>query len=149
MARVRVSTVMDAPPAAVWAVVEDLAGHVRWMEDAVAIRFRTPQTAGVGTVFDCDTRIGPIRLLDVMEITEWRPRKAMGVRHTGVVTGEGGFRLRRARGRRTRFTWDETFRFPWWFGGRVGGFVGGKPVLTLVWRRNLRKLKALVEGAAG
>jgi uncharacterized protein YndB with AHSA1/START domain len=148
VARIRVSTVIDAPPAAVWAAIDDVATHVAWMEDAVAIRFRSAQTTGVGTVFECDTKIGPIRLVDVMEITEWRPGKAMGVRHTGIVTGEGGFRLRRARGGRTRFTWDERFRFPWYFLGPVGGVLGGTPILTLVWRKNLANLKALVEGSS-
>jgi len=146
VARIRVSTVIDAPPGEVWAAIEDIGSHVRWMEDAVAIRFTSDRTSGVGTVFECDTKIGPIRLVDVMEITEWKPGKAMGVRHSGIVTGEGGFRLKKARGGRTRFTWDERFVFPWWFAGPVGGVLGGKPILTLVWRKNLRNLKALVEG---
>ena len=139
------STVIDAPPAEVWAAIEDVATHVDWMEDAVAIRFTSARTSGVGTEFECDTKIGPIRLVDVMTITEWKPGKAMGVRHTGIVTGEGGFRLKRARGGRTRFTWDERFVFPWYFAGPLGGFLGGKPILTLVWRQNLRNLKAKVE----
>ena len=147
MARIRVSTVIDAPPKVVWAAIEDIASHVDWREDAVAIRFTTPQTSGPGTTFECDTKIGPIRLVDVMEITEWRPGKAMGVRHTGIVTGEGGFRLKKVRGGRTRFTWDERFRFPWFFAGPLGGALGGRPILTLVWKRNLRNLKALVEAA--
>jgi hypothetical protein len=146
VARIRVSTVIDAPPSVVWAAIEDISSHLAWMEDAVAIRFLGPQQRGVGTVFECDTRIGPIRLLDVMEITEWRPGRAMGVRHTGVVTGEGGIYLKRRRRGRTRLTWDETFRFPWFLGGPVGGVLGGKPLLTRVWRRNLRRLAAIVEG---
>ena len=47
-----------------------------------------------------------------MEITEWRPGRAMGVRHVGLVTGTGRFTLRKARGGRTRFTWTERLRFP-------------------------------------
>ena len=52
-----------------------------------------------------------------MEITEWKPRRQMGVRHVGVVTGDGRFTLRRRSGGRTRFTWTETLRFPAWMGG--------------------------------
>src|SRR3546814_14870314 len=74
---------LAAPPDAVWRDLEDLATHSEWMADAVAIRFLTDQRSGVGTTFECDTKVGPIRLTDVMEITEWRPGKAMGVRHTG------------------------------------------------------------------
>ena len=44
---------------AVWRVVRDIGDHVRWMNDAVAITFVTDRHEGVGTAFDCDTRIGP------------------------------------------------------------------------------------------
>ena len=146
MPRVRVSVVIDARPAEVWWAVEDIAGHVAWMADAEAIRFTTPQRAGVGTTFECDTKVGPLRVTDRMTITEWRPGRTMGVRHTGLVTGEGRFTLRRSRRGRTRFTWEERLRFPWWFGGPVGALLA-TPVLRAVWRGNLRRLRAQVEGS--
>jgi hypothetical protein len=68
----------------------------------------------------------------------------MGIRHVGVVTGTGRFTLRRTVTGRTRFTWQEQLSFPWWLGGRIGGLVGAR-VLTVIWRRNLRSLKALIE----
>ena len=148
MARIRVSTTIDATPAEVWAVVEDIAGHVEWMDDAVAIRFTSASTRGVGTTFDCETKVGPIRLTDRMEVTEWAPRKAMGVRHVGLVTGSGVFTLRRKRGGRTTFTWTERLRFPWWMGGPAGAAVGSRVVMRRIWRRNLEHLKAIVEGTA-
>ncbi|MEQ1788578.1 MAG: SRPBCC family protein, partial [Acidimicrobiales bacterium] len=141
VARIRVSTVLDAPPAAVWADLEDIGSHVEWMADAEAIRFVTDQTAGVGTTFECDTKVGPFRLTDVMEITEWVPGKTMGVRHTGVVTGTGRFTLKKARGGRTAFQWKERLVYPLWLGGPVGAFLS-KPVLRWVWRRNLARLSA-------
>ena len=145
MARVRVSTVIDAPPRRVWDDVKDIASHVDWMDDAVAIRFTSSRRSGVGVAFDCDTKVGPIRLTDRMEVTEWRPRRVMGIRHVGVVAGSGRFTLRRKRrGRRTRFTWEERLVFPWWLGGPLGSVVGGQ-VLRLVWKRNLRNLKRRVE----
>jgi hypothetical protein len=147
MAGIRVSTVIDATPAEVWDVVRHVGDHVEWMEDAVAIRFTSAQTSGVGTTFDCDTKVGPFRITDRMEITEWAPRRAMGVRHVGMVTGTGVFTLRPRRGGRTRFTWRERLRFPWWMGGPLGAVVGGE-VLRLVWRRNLANLKAIVEARA-
>jgi hypothetical protein len=144
MAGIRVGVTIDASPRVVWRSVEDIAGHVEWMHDAVAIRFTSARRAGVGTTFDCDTRVGPFELVDKMEITEWRPRKAMGVRHVGLVTGTGRFTLRALPGGRTRFTWREHLVFPWWMGGAFGAVVGGE-VLRLIWRRNLRNLKQLVE----
>jgi len=149
VARITVSTVIDASPEEVWAAVEDVGSHVEWMADAEAIRFTSERTSGVGTTFDCETRVGPLRLTDRMEITRWEPRRAMGVRHVGLVTGEGVFSLSPAGGRfrrrrATRFEWSERLAFPWWMGGPVGGLVGGQ-VLRLVWKGNLRRLRALVE----
>lgn len=144
MARIRVSRTIDATPRQVWASLRDVGSHIEWMADAEEIRFRTKRREGVGTEMECDTRVGPLRLTDVMEITEWSPRRAMGVRHTGLVTGTGRFTLRRVRGGRTRFTWRERLRFPWWMGGRLGAVLGAE-VLRLVWRANLRRLASLVE----
>jgi hypothetical protein len=154
MARIRVGVEIDAAPQQVWQVVEPVERHVDWMHDAVAITFTTEQTRGVGTTFVCDTKVGPITLADRMELTEWVPGEAMGVRHTGVVRGEGRFTLTPIDPlpghdrRRTRFTWEESLRFPWWMGGPLGAFVGGKVVLAAIWRRNLRGLKRLVEQSA-
>lgn len=147
MAGVHVEIEIDAPPARVWEVLEPVERHVDWMHDAVAIRFETDQTRGVGTRFLCDTKVGPLTLVDRMEITEWVPGAAMGVRHTGVVTGTGRFTLTPIDlDRRTRFAWAEELRFPWWMGGPLGALVGGRVVLRPIWRRNLRALKRLVEG---
>jgi len=144
MGRIRVSTVIDASPAQVWDEVRHIERHVDWMADAVEIRFTSRRRSGVGTTFDCLTKVGPIRLTDKMEITDWRDGKLMGVRHVGLVTGTGRFTVTKARGGRTRFTWDERLKFPWWLGGPVGGVVGGR-VMRQIWKKNLRVLKALVE----
>ena len=146
MGRIRVRTTIDATPATVWARLSDIADHVSWMADAAAIRFTGDRRTGVGTTFECDTRVGPLRTTDVMEVTEWRERRAIGVRHVGLVTGTGRFVLRRARRGRTRLTWDEDLRFPWWLGGAVGAGAAS-PVLRAVWRGNLRRFAALVTGS--
>jgi hypothetical protein len=140
MARVRVAVVIPAGPDQVWDDVRDIASHVEWMEDAVEIRFAGEGRRGVGTTFDCDTRVGPIRLTDRMQVTEWTEGRSIGIRHTGLVTGRGRFTLRPARGGRTRFTWDERLSFPWWMGGPLGATVAA-PVLRRIWRRNLANLR--------
>jgi Polyketide cyclase / dehydrase and lipid transport len=144
MARVIASVTIDKTPADVWAAVEDISTHVNWMHDAVAIRFVSDQRSGVGTLFDCDTKVGPFKLVDRMEITEWVPRQTMGVRHVGLVTGTGAFHLRARGGAQTEFLWDEELTFPWWMGGPIGGWVGAV-VLKLIWARNLRGLKRQIE----
>ena len=146
MARLRVAIDIAAPKSEVWKIVEPIEDHVMWMHDAVAIRFQTDQHRGVGTAFLCDTKVGPLRLVDRMEITEWTPGEAMGVRHIGIVTGTGRFTLSAIDlSRRTRFAWDESLIFPWWLGGTVGATIGGRLVLRAIWKRNLRALKQIVE----
>ena len=148
MAGIRVSVEIDAPTDRVWEIVEPVERHVDWMADAVAIRFTGEQTRGIGTTFECDTKVGPISLVDKMEITDWEPGERMGVRHSGVVTGSGHFTLEPIDlGRRTRFTWTEELVFPWWLGGPLGALVGGRVVMGAIWRRNLRALARIVESA--
>ena len=150
MSQLSVAIEISAPPADVWKTVEPIENHVEWMHDAVAIRFEGDQQRGVGTRFLCDTKIGPIRLVDRMEITEWVPDSAMGVRHVGIVTGIGRFTITPIDfGRRTRFGWNEALVFPWFLGGPIGALVGGRLVLRPIWRRNLRALKKIVEAGAG
>jgi hypothetical protein len=115
------------------------------MADAVAIRFKTDQTRGTGTEFFCDTKVGPIKLVDEMKITSWVPMQAMGVTHTGVVTGTGEFTLEALSPSSTRFVWTEVLVFPWWLGGKLGALVGGQIVMKAIWRKNLRILKKLAE----
>lgn len=144
MARIHVSIDLNATPEQVWEVVEPVERHVDWMADAVAIRFVGQQTRGVGTAFLCDTKVGPLRLTDRMEITEWEPAKVMGVRHVGIVTGTGRFTITPISSG-TRFEWIEDLIFPWWMGGPLAGIVGGQVVMKAIWRRNLRELKKIVE----
>lgn len=135
----RVTTTIDARPQAVWPHLAALDTHVEWMADADAIRFTSAQRSGIGTSFECDTRVGPFRLTDRMEVTEWEEGRLIGVRHRGVVSGTGRFTLERLdRGERTRFTWEERLAFPW----RLA-----TPILGAIWRRNLTRLKQRVEAA--
>ena len=145
MGSIRVAIDINASAQRVWEIVEPIERHVDWMADAVAIRFKTDQTRGTGTEFFCDTKVGPITLVDEMTITSWVPQKAMGVTHTGVVTGTGEFTLEALTSDTTRFVWTEVLVFPWWLGGKLGALVGGQIVMKAIWRKNLRILKRLAE----
>lgn len=144
MGRIRVSTVIDASPAAVWEEVRLIERHVDWMTDFREVNFTSENRTGVGTTFERVTKLGPIRLTDHLVVTAWRENREIGVAHRGLVTGVGRFTLARVRRDRTRFTWYEHLTYPWWLGGPVGAFFGGF-VMRRIWRRNLRVLKALVE----
>lgn len=144
--KIRVGITIDASPAETWRVLEPIEHHVDWMADAESIRFVGSQTRGPGTTFDCVTKVGPFRLTDRMMVIEWEPGRMMGIEHKGLVTGRGRFTLKRRRGGRTQFTWVERLTFPWWMGGPAGA-LAAKPVLRAIWRRNLRRLKTIVEAA--
>ncbi|HUY23362.1 MAG TPA: SRPBCC family protein [Acidimicrobiales bacterium] len=146
MVAVTVSIEVDAPRPAVWAELERLEDHVAWMRDATAIRFVGDRRRGVGTTFECDTAVGPIRLTDVMEVTSWETGSTMAVVHRGIVTGSGRFTLEDGPGTATTLRWSEQLHFPWWLGGPIGARVA-KPVLGALWRGNLRRLRARIDGS--
>ena len=140
---VRVARQLPASRARVWAELREIERHVEWMADAVAITFTSSQREGVGTTFRCLTRVGPLSLVDVMTITSWREQEALGVRHEGLVTGEGDFALRDDDAG-TLVSWTETLHFPWWLGGHVGELIA-RPVFGSLWRGNLRRLAERVD----
>jgi uncharacterized protein YndB with AHSA1/START domain len=141
---IKVCTLIEAPPARVWEIVEAIERHTDWMADAERITFVTPSTRGVGTAFDCLTRVGPVRLNDRMTVIEWDAGRSIGIEHRGIVRGAGRFTIAKRRHGRTRFCWHERLRFPWWMGGFVGERVA-KPVLRKLWRGNLERLKDIAE----
>jgi len=141
MVAITVSTELDAPPGVVWEDLRNIRSHVEWMHDAESIWVTSRDSEGVGTTFDCQTKVGPIRINDQMEITEWIDESRMGVRHDGLVMGEGAFSLSELPGQRSHFSWDEELSFPWWLGGPVGEPFGSV-VLQMIWKRNLANLRA-------
>jgi len=139
-ARVRISTEIPFERERVWGELARLEDHAEWMLDATAIRFEGDQRRGVGTRFECDTRFGPVRLTDVMEVTEWEQGEKIGVRHRGAVSGWGCFTLWDVPGPATKVEWEERLVFPWWLGAAVGAQLA-KPVFIAVWKGNLRRLR--------
>lgn len=135
--------VIGAPARFVWDDIKELASHVEWMSDAVAISFLGPQTSGTGARFICKTRVGPFTFNDEMEVTEWKPAKVISIRHLGDIGGRGTFSLVAA-GSNTIFGWSERLEFPSILGGDAGASIV-VPILTRIWRRNLKTLKGRIE----
>lgn len=139
---IAVSIDIPAPPQQVWDYVADLALNVEWMADAHSITFTSEATEGVGTTFDCVTKVGPLRTTDRLEVTEWDPPRALGIEHRGAVRGTGRFTLTPTE-EGTRFGWEEDLSLPWYFGARAGQQPASM-VLERVWRKNLRSLRARI-----
>ena len=135
MARILVKRHLPYPKQLVWEALSDIASHVHWMEDAIALEFRSEQRSGVGTAMDVETRVGPFRTNDRMEVTGWVEGQSIEVVHTGLVTGRGTLSIA-GEGARTVLIWDEDLLFPWWLGGPITAWLA-RPVLQRIWRRNL------------
>jgi hypothetical protein len=147
MVTVRVSTDIPLERQRVWAALARLEDHIEWMQDATAIRFRSAQRRGIGTTFECDTRVGPIRLTDVMAVVEWEDGVRIGVRHQGAVGGTGRFLLRDTAGPATIIEWEEQLSFPWWLGASIGAQLA-RPLFGALWRANLRRFSRMVSESA-
>lgn len=140
----RVCCVINEPVASVWNAIVDIKTHVKWMAEAKSIRFTSASQSGIGTAFECVTKLGPIRLIDRMSVTDWQPGETMAIDHFGAVKGSGRFTLHELKPNQTRFCWEEELTFPWWLGGPIGGRMA-QPILMRVWRGNLARLKQRTE----
>lgn len=140
MSHIKVSQMVTQPVDVVWQAIADLASHVKWMKDAVSLEFLTDRASGVGTTMEVATRVGPLRTIDVIEVTDWMEGSHIDVKHKGLITGRGRLAVMSAEDR-TIVTWTEDLRFPWWTGGPVAAWVA-KPVLASLWKGNLRRLEA-------
>ena len=130
---------MKADPSEVWAVLADLQSHDQWMKDAEKIEFESDSRSGTGTVMRVETRVGPLRTSDVIEVTGWTEGESIDVIHRGLVRGTGVLSMSEVGGD-VRVDWIERLQFPWWLGGPITAFLA-KPVLAAIWRGNLRRLE--------
>ncbi len=125
-----------------WKYIADIQSHTQWMQDALSITITSDKREGVGTSFECLTAVGPFRLTDKMEITDWQPPYLMGVKHNGLVSGQGKFSLEISEAG-TLFTWEEDLELSWNYGGKLGESLA-TPILKAIWKKNLRALRAQI-----
>jgi len=143
MATIEISTYINVSPEMLWEELRHIDRHVNWMNDAVSITFTSPTTEGVGTQFSCLTKVGPLKTTDIMTITQWEEARTMGVEHVGLVKGAGTFQIAlQCEG--STITWRESLTFPWWMLGSIGSLFAS-PILQLIWKKNLKNLKGIVE----
>lgn len=143
---IRTSVVIDAPIERVWAVLADVEGQPRWMDDMKSVRMLTPPPIDVGTRAEGDIRIFGIGVLDPITITAFEPPRRFAVRHEGQFSGEGVVELDSRVDGGTTVRWDETIVPPYL--PDLGGFVL-TPILRMVFERDLSNLRRLIESDAG
>ena len=139
---------VDAPAAAVWAYVTDWERQGEWM---LGTRVRvTGGDGGAGTTLRAITGVGPLGVVDTMEVVEFvAPAEGAGaegavaraaVRHTGkIIRGEGFFEVVPLGPQRCRFTFTELIDLPLGALGRLGWRVGS-PVVRAGFVASLRRM---------
>ena len=138
--RIETSIIINKPLDTVWQEVKVMENHVNWMEDAVKIDILSENNSGIDTKMNVLTKVGPIKLTDIITVTEWKEKESIGVIHEGIVTGQGVFYLRKNDENSTKFQWIEDLKAPYYLGGPIAEFFGGF-VLKLIWKKNLMNLK--------
>lgn len=89
-----------------------------------------------------ETRVGPFRTLDLIEVTGWEEGRSISVTHRGLIKGEGILSVEDA-GNGSLVRWVERLSFPWWLGGPLTSWLA-RPLLALVLRGDLKRLDSLV-----
>lgn len=159
MARIEVTTHIEADPERVWEVLVDWEGQSRWMRDAHSVTVLSPHREGVDVVLSCRTDIigglrgarrpgGSLLLVDdEMVITEWDRPRVIGIRHLGrVIRGVGAFELSPTP-HGTHFTWWEEIDAPLGPVGEAVATVAVVPVVRRVFRSSLAGLKRVCEAS--
>lgn len=91
------------------------------------------------------TKIGPIRILDTMAITDWSPPHRCSVVHTGkVIKGTGTFLVRYISKDKSSFIWSEYTELPLGIVGLIGWYLA-KPIIVIFLIISLNKLKKWIE----
>ena len=133
-----------APAATVWTYVTDWERQGEWML-GTRVRVTGGDGRGVGTTLRAVTGVGPLGVVDTMEVTEFvapsdgAPGRA-AVRHTGkVIRGEGYFEVVPLGPDRCRFTFTELVDLPLGPLGRIGWRLGS-PLVRAGFAASLRRM---------
>ncbi len=142
--KISVAVIIDAPRESVFAYIGNIEDQTAWMTDAKKITMTSSQVQGIGVKFRVDTRIGPLRAQDEMEVTDWVSGRLIKVAHGGLIKGEGIFTAADYGMGKTLFSWEEELIFPTLLGGRVAEALA-RPILTRIFQRDLNNLKRIIE----
>ena len=147
MARIEVSTHIEAPPDRVWSVLVDWERQARWMVDAHKVEVLSEQREGTGVTVRCRTDILGFPVNDDLVVTQWDVNEVLAIRHLGwLIRGVAAFELTPTP-HGTRVEWWEEAEVPF---RALGEAVAGPlvvPWVARVFRRNLAQLKRECEAA--
>lgn len=136
---------VDAPAEAVWRAVTDWPGQGEWMFGTSVAVTSGGDGRELGASLRAVTGIGPLGVVDTMDVVEWDPPRRCVVRHTGkVVKGDGVFEVVELGPERSRFLWSELLDLPLGVLGRAGWPVV-RPAFRAGVEASLRRMARQVE----
>lgn len=138
----KMAIAIDAPIDAVWEAVSDIERQPLWMREMRSVRLLTAGPIGIGTRGEADVRIFLVGVVDPVEIDQYDPPVAFGIRHVGVFAGSGRIALEALDARRTLVRWDERLVPPIF--PNLGQLIQ-KPILGAIFQADLERLKEMVE----
>jgi Polyketide cyclase / dehydrase and lipid transport len=146
-AQLRLEVDVDAPVERTWAAVTDWDRQHEWML-GTRVRGTVKDGRGVGGRIRATTGIGPLGIVDSMEITRWEPPYGAYVKHLGrIVRGTAAFEVRE-RPTGSTFVWTEDLDLPLGALGRIG-FRLVRPLFGWGLRLSLRRFAAFVPAHPG
>ena len=144
---VELAQTLPGPPEVVWDLITDWEHQDDWMLEASDFVVTSPQREGVGVEAEATITIGGISTRDRVRVIAWEPARHLAIEHLGWVSGEGHLYLTPLFDERTHLFWREQLYPPAGFLGAVGMSVF-KPMMTKIFRRDLKVLAGLVRARA-
>lgn len=92
--RLRADVTIDAPPAAVWELVGDPRGQLRFWSGLTRYEPAGRKLTGVGARYRVLMRLGSADVGGLIELVEWQPRAELAWTSVSGVDMRGRFRLR-------------------------------------------------------
>lgn len=147
---IELAETMPGPPEVVWRLITDWENQGDWQLEARDFVLRSAAREGVGVTAEATVSIGGITTRDSVEVVAWELNELLAIEHKGWVSGRGEIRLTPLRSAthpdRTHVFWTETLHPPLGIAGAIG-LILFKPLMTRIFKRDLRVLQGLVRAA--
>ena len=144
---IEVAQTVPGPPSVVWELITDWEHQGDWMLEARDFKVISEQREGVGVEAEASISIGGITTRDIVTVVGWEPNRRLAIEHKGWVSGIGEIHLTPLGNDRTHIFWREELQPPVGFLGAMG-LTAFKPLMTRIFRRDLKVLSGLVRARA-
>ncbi|MGH2774941.1 MAG: SRPBCC family protein [Actinomycetota bacterium] len=143
---IELAETMPGTPEVVWSLITDWENQGDWQLEASDFVVKSPEREGVGVRAEATVSIGGITTRDEVVVVAWEPNKLLAIEHRGWVSGRGELYLTALGSDRTHVFWVERLYPPLGIAGAIG-LVVFRPLMSRIFKRDLRVLQGLVRAA--